>query len=183
VQNPSHSYAAGTYTVSLTATNAYGSDGETKTNYITATGGGSPVTIFSDSFNNGLTGWTTEPDARGCYCSSPSNYLVQLRSGGAAYRTISTVGYTSITVTYDMTVFDLEAGEKQEVLWYDGSTWTVLDTIADGDSDEDGNWRVYNFSLPAGANNNANFAIKFDQTASLWDDNTMIDDVIIQGVL
>jgi len=37
VQNPSHTYAAGTYTVSLTATNAGGSDGETKTNYITAT--------------------------------------------------------------------------------------------------------------------------------------------------
>ena len=39
-QNPSHSYAAGTYTVSLTATNQYGSDGETKTNYITASSGG-----------------------------------------------------------------------------------------------------------------------------------------------
>jgi len=37
VQNPSHTYAAGTYTVTLTATNAYGSDGETKTDYITAT--------------------------------------------------------------------------------------------------------------------------------------------------
>jgi PKD repeat protein len=39
-QNPSHTYAAGTYTVSLTAGNAGGSDTETKTNYITATGGG-----------------------------------------------------------------------------------------------------------------------------------------------
>jgi len=37
VQNPSHTYAAGTYTVSLTAANAGGSDGETKTNYITVT--------------------------------------------------------------------------------------------------------------------------------------------------
>ncbi len=37
-QNPSHTYqAAGTYTVSLTATNAYGSDTETKTDYITVT--------------------------------------------------------------------------------------------------------------------------------------------------
>ena len=39
-QNPSHTYAAGTYTVSLTAENAGGSDSETKTDYITATGGG-----------------------------------------------------------------------------------------------------------------------------------------------
>lgn len=35
-QNPTHTYTnAGTYTVSLTATNAYGNDVETKTNYIT----------------------------------------------------------------------------------------------------------------------------------------------------
>jgi PKD repeat protein len=37
-QNPSYTYTtAGTYTVSLTATNAYGSDTETKVDYITAT--------------------------------------------------------------------------------------------------------------------------------------------------
>ena len=35
-QNPSHTYTtAGTYTVTLTATNAFGSDGETKIGYIT----------------------------------------------------------------------------------------------------------------------------------------------------
>ncbi len=39
VQNPSHSYVnAGTYTVALTATNAYGNNTNTKTNYITVTG-------------------------------------------------------------------------------------------------------------------------------------------------
>ncbi len=38
LQNPAHTYAdAGVYTVSLTATNANGSDNETKTNYISAT--------------------------------------------------------------------------------------------------------------------------------------------------
>jgi len=40
--NPSHVYAVGTYTVSLTAANQYGSDGETKPNYITASSGGVP---------------------------------------------------------------------------------------------------------------------------------------------
>ena len=40
VQNPSHTYAEGTYTVGLTATNAYGQDTETKTDYISVTGGG-----------------------------------------------------------------------------------------------------------------------------------------------
>ncbi len=46
VQNPSHTYAAvGTYTVALTATNAYGNNTNTKSNYITV--GNPPVANFS----------------------------------------------------------------------------------------------------------------------------------------
>ncbi|MFH1841624.1 MAG: S8 family serine peptidase [bacterium] len=46
-QNPQHTYtAAGAYTVSLTATNAQGSDVETKTNYITVTEPGQGGTMF-----------------------------------------------------------------------------------------------------------------------------------------
>ncbi len=45
-QNPTHTYTtAGTYTVSLTATNAYGSDTATRTNYITVNN--PPVGDFS----------------------------------------------------------------------------------------------------------------------------------------
>jgi PKD repeat protein len=50
-QNPSHTYTAvGTYTVSLTATNAQGSDTATRTNYITVTepGTGSTTMHISD---------------------------------------------------------------------------------------------------------------------------------------
>ena len=46
-QNPSHIYTSvGSKTVSLTATNAQGSDNETKTNYITVTAGQPPVAQF-----------------------------------------------------------------------------------------------------------------------------------------
>ncbi len=45
VKNPAHSYAAnGTYTVSLTATNAYGNNTMTKTNYVTVSKPSGPVT-------------------------------------------------------------------------------------------------------------------------------------------
>ncbi|MFZ5906076.1 MAG: PKD domain-containing protein [Nitrospirota bacterium] len=74
LQNPSHTYnAVGTYTVSLTATNAYGSDGETKTGYITVlaptaptanftgspTSGTAPLTVnFTDTSTGGPTSWS-----------------------------------------------------------------------------------------------------------------------------
>jgi PKD repeat protein len=57
VENPVYTYtSAGTYTVNLTATNAYGSATETKTGYITITTptGGAPVAAFSTSATNGL---------------------------------------------------------------------------------------------------------------------------------
>jgi PKD repeat protein len=74
LKNPSHTYAAqGSYTVSLTATNAYGSDGETETSYITVTpvttvvnatftgtplSGDTPLTVtFSDTSTGGPTNW------------------------------------------------------------------------------------------------------------------------------
>lgn len=70
-QNPQHTYAApGTYTVTLTATNEYGSDYELKTDYITVygpitaqftanvTGGTAPVTVqFTDRSTGGPTSW------------------------------------------------------------------------------------------------------------------------------
>jgi len=70
-QNPQHTYAApGLYTVTLNATNEYGSDTETKTDYITVyspvtaqftanvTGGTAPLTVqFTDLSTGGPTSW------------------------------------------------------------------------------------------------------------------------------
>lgn len=56
LQNPTHTYAAaGTYTVTMTAYNAYGSNTQTRTDYITVTGGGgsAPVSNFSAAPNTG----------------------------------------------------------------------------------------------------------------------------------
>ena len=50
MQNPSYTYdAVGTYTVSLTATNVYGSDTETKIGYITVTEPGQSATAFANA--------------------------------------------------------------------------------------------------------------------------------------
>ena len=64
-QSPSHTYAAaGTYTVALTATNAYGEDTETKTGYITAWPDTFNVATYADlcKVGTGADGWTLDAD-------------------------------------------------------------------------------------------------------------------------
>jgi PKD repeat protein len=73
-QNPSHTYtSAGTFTVSLTVTNSCGSDGETKTGYITVTTSPQQCDDFSDGnisdWGNKLGTWT----ATGGYMKGNSN--------------------------------------------------------------------------------------------------------------
>ena len=80
-KNPSHIYAdAGSYTVTLTATNVAGGDDETKTNYIivsnppppvanftgTPTSGTAPLTVqFTDTSTNAPTSWAWDFDNNG----------------------------------------------------------------------------------------------------------------------
>ncbi|NIO80981.1 MAG: PKD domain-containing protein, partial [Candidatus Aminicenantes bacterium] len=66
-QNPTITYnTAGTYTVTLTATNAYGSDTETKTDYITVQPAGQPptadFTYTTDGLTVNFTDTSTDPD-------------------------------------------------------------------------------------------------------------------------
>jgi len=73
-QNPSHTYSAGTFTVSLRATNVAGYDDEVKTNYISVGSGGNPpvanftgnptsgtaplAVSFTDTSTNSPTSWS-----------------------------------------------------------------------------------------------------------------------------
>ncbi len=80
-QSPSHTYtAAGTYTVSLTATNAYGSDTATKVDYITVT---EPAPA-SDTFASGETSVTG---------TVSGDYTATFAAGGAV-ETITEETYT-----------------------------------------------------------------------------------------
>ncbi len=93
LQNPSHTYTAeGTYTVVLTATNAYGSDSETKTGYITVT----VVTQQCDDFNDGnYTGWG---NATGTWTAS--SYYLKGNSTTANAKLTSPFGtFTTATIT------------------------------------------------------------------------------------
>ena len=182
LQNPTHEYtSAGDYTVSLTAANSAGSDGETKTDYISVSSTG-PTTIFSDDFESALSGWTTSGTVN-WYTGTPKNdtHGVEFIEDAYLQRTISTAGYSNIGVSFYLSAYTLEAGENVQALWYDGSSWTVLKQINDGDPEEDGQLHYLEYSLPAGASNNSNFALRFKINGSWPTDYGYVDDVVVMG--
>jgi PKD repeat protein len=77
-RNPSHIYAAaGTYDVSLTATNAYGNDAETKTGYITVSPL-SQVTLVASKDN------TLYEDAAGAWSNGAGNWFFAGMTAGVS---------------------------------------------------------------------------------------------------
>ncbi len=183
-QNPSHQYtAAGTYTVALTATNAYGNNTNTKPSYITVTSGGGEVTLFSDHFASGLGNWTAIGSPSTCTCGSdPNVHYARLRCSPdvGIQRTISTSGRSTIKVHFVGRMFSgANSGAYFQALWYDGSTWTELMRIDAAAAD--GVFRTYDYTLPSAANNNPNFAVKFFTHGTDWHDDAMVDDVIVKG--
>jgi len=143
------------------------------------------VTIFSDHFASGLGNWTAISNPMVCSCAAQGlSHLAQMEGGEGLQRTISTSGYSNIKVHFQMMAFNtFESGECVQALWYDGSTWTELKRITQGSPDADGLFRVYEYTLPSGANSNPNFALKFytDSNNGGWVENGHVDDVIVKG--
>jgi PKD repeat protein len=142
-QNPSHTYTdAGTYTVSLTATNAFGSDTETKVAYITVTPPSAWTVITYDDFESGWGSYTDGGSdcalyTRGTYAWQGSAAAdIQDNSGTASsfYHTGSynVSGYSELEVEFYFVAISMEAGEDFWVQYYDGSTWRTVATLTRG---------------------------------------------------
>jgi len=123
VKNPSHQYTAiGTYTVTLTATNSYGSDSETKTGYITVTAvqvpvaafTGTPTTIvkgqsvtFTDQSTNSPTSWSWTFTGGTPSSSTAQNPVVTYSTAGTysvSLTATNSAGSNTLTKTNYITV-------------------------------------------------------------------------------
>ena len=95
----------------------------------------------------------------------------------------STEGYESVTLSYWFKVKkNLEANDNDRVRvqWYDGSSWTTLYTINHTDNGD--GWVQKTHNLPAGADDNANFAFRFvAKLDSQSSDQVYFDDVSLTG--
>ncbi len=142
-----------------------------------------PATIFSDDFDHAFTGWTIKgtPDWN---FLPPTIGLrsIRLRKKEAIKRTISTVGYQDITVSFYLGAWSLD--KKKEYVcaeWNGGSGWQILKKIKDHDPEEDRHLHYFEYALPAGASNNAAFALRFRIHGNGNRDYGWVDEVVVQG--
>ena len=93
-------------------------------------------TIFSDDFNDGYAGWSASGNVASVSSPSLVPNAVRLKKDGAIWRVVSTVGYSDITVTWNMAAQALENGDFCYVEVNDGSGWTVIGSLTNGEDDQ-----------------------------------------------
>ncbi|MCU0630721.1 MAG: hypothetical protein MUF37_06185, partial [Methanoregulaceae archaeon] len=155
------------------------------------TGLASAITsIFTEEFEpvTALGGWTmVGPAVR--LPSSPCDGVACVRirdNPGSITRTISTAGYSGITVSFDMgsqmstppVVFSTFEWSPDG-----GVTWNLLKQINAGDPEDDNNLHPFTYSLPAAADNNPAFTLRFSLNGGAnAGDMAYIDNIEIGGI-
>ncbi len=195
-QNPSHNYTtAGSYTVSLTATNAAGSDVETKTAYITVTtgGGGTWQTITYDDFE---AGWGSYADG-GVDCSryTSDTYAyqgtdaldIQDNSGTASAFSLTTArnvsAYVDLEVDFYFIGVGMETGEDFWLQYYTGSAWVTVGDFNSGTQFVNGTFYHATVQIPrATYAYPTNARLRFMCDASDNADDVYIDQITFRGL-
>jgi len=193
-QNPSHEYAAaGTYTVSLTVSGPGGSDGETKTGYISVTEGGSWITITYDDFEGGFGSYTDGGSdcvlyTYGTYSHQGSNSAdIQDNSGTSSsfYHTASydVSGYTTLEVEFWFVAVSMDRNEDFWVQFYDGSAWrTVATYVRTTDFSNNVFYNEVVTISSASYNFPTNAKLRFVCDASNNSDDVYIDEIEWRGI-
>jgi len=152
-------------------------DGESGLHLINLSAIGTPaVTVFSDNFEDALSGWTVGGTVE-WYTGSPrrGTHSVRLRNNGSIEKTVSTVGYGRISVSYYLAASLTSTAAAVTAEWYDGSDWNLLKQIDNGDADEDARLHQYTHELPSLAEENSSFSLRFTVSCSDIDDSGYLD--------
>ena len=155
----------------------------------------SAATIFSDNFESGgLGGWTlskasgandwtasTTNPYQGAY-HAQSQPMSTTEPASVMQKTVSTSGYSNIILNYTRRLVGIDGVDEFQVEWYDGVSWTIVEQTG-GNSADDATYVSKQFSLSAAADNNANFAIKFECTAGATSEYCRVDDLLVSGTV
>jgi hypothetical protein len=147
-----------------------------------------PVSIFSDDFDavTSPSGWTITGIADR-YTGTPHDGAAGIRQRdipSSMVRTISTTGYSAITVSFDMGSKVNSAGMYMKAEWSPdgGTTWNLLKQINYADPEDDDDLHPFSYSLPASANNNANFSLRFVLNANVPGEKGYVENVLVGGI-
>jgi len=195
-QNPGHTYTtAGTYTVSLTASNAYGSDGETKTSYITVSepsGGGEWETLSTSDFESGWQGWADggsdcRRSSRDANYAHGGSYCVRLRDNTSTsimtQGSFDASGYVELEIDFWFYPRSMENNEDFWLQFYNGSAWQTIGSWARGsDFDNDSFYNETVTITSSSYNFASNAQLRFRNDASGNSDWIYVDDVQVRGL-
>jgi lysophospholipase L1-like esterase len=134
--------------------------------------------IFSDDFESGdfaAGGWTTSGRAQvATEAAADGNYGARLQRVGSIEAAVSTAGRIGIVIEYDRVTQRFEpADDSLDVEWYDGQSWQPIESTADSV------WGFTSVNLPAGADNNPDFRIRFICNGNHPVEKAFIDNVQI----
>jgi hypothetical protein len=141
-------------------------------------GPGTPVVLFSDGFESGdLAGWQTQ---NGRASANQGNartgqWVARLRRTTWIQRNLSTAGFDNITLSVSVRVTNHDNGERMEVQYWNGSSWSTLDSITSS------TWSDALYTLPADAANSSDFRLRFITNANRSNESGWVDDVVISG--
>lgn len=139
------------------------------------------ATIYTTNFNSGYSDWTSAGTVASVSSPAIQPNSVRLNGAGASItKTVSTVGYTNINVTWNMAASSLENNEFCYIEFNSGSGWVLIGTVANGqDNSSFYNGTTNNIS---GADNNSNFQIRYRiQTANTGGDYCYAEDITVSG--
>ena len=192
--NPSHTYTvAGTYTVALTATNACGADTETKSGYITVTGGGGATTITYTDFEGGMGVYTDGGADMSRYTGGTYAWQgnaaadIQDNSGvpSSFYHTGSynVTSYASMEVEFYFIAVSMEVNEDFWVQYYNGSSWQTVAAYARGVHFNNNTWYVATVPISRSSYTfPTNAKLRFRCDASANNDDVYIDQITWRGL-
>ncbi|MCJ7728986.1 MAG: hypothetical protein MUO27_03785, partial [Sedimentisphaerales bacterium] len=142
-----------------------------------------PPAIFSDGFESGgftAGGWTKQNTNATVTTSAKYTgaYGAKLAKATWMQKAVSTVGYNTIHVKYARKTSGLDTGENLYVEWsIDGSAWNNLETT------QATTWASKDFTCGSGANDNANFRVRWRTNASGTNEYAYVDEVVITGTV
>ena len=144
---------------------------------------GTATTILWDPFEDSLS-WTKTGNAI-WYTGTPKNgtHSVLLTNAGSIQKKIPLTGYSKITVSFTMGANSLDNdNENLQALYFNGTTWVVLATIANNSTSENNQLNFYSILLPSSVDNLATFEIRFKMNGNDKKDYGYIDDVTVAGL-